>query len=120
MWHKPASNEVTLSYEPMETDLRIFFMCFLIMHLQLTSAWTAIWGSLLSNSTRFCDVPLNPKSASIPSGVFRKHLKKIVRFVSSSLLIGCRLRHKPAFNEVIIVPMDGHANQWGAWQAVDL
>ncbi len=33
MWHKPASNEVTLSYEPMETDLRIFFMCFLIVHL---------------------------------------------------------------------------------------
>ena len=28
-----TSNEVTLYYEPMETDLRVFFMCFLIVHL---------------------------------------------------------------------------------------
>jgi hypothetical protein len=53
--------------------------------------------------------------------VFRKGLKKSVRFGSTSLLKGCRLRHKPAFYEVIkidgikglqsvpliCVPMDG-------------
>jgi hypothetical protein len=47
-------------------------------------------------------LPLNPKSASIPSEVFRKRLKKSVRFSSTSFLIGCRLQHKPAFYEVII------------------
>ncbi|MFZ0451115.1 MAG: hypothetical protein WAL98_17900, partial [Desulfatiglandaceae bacterium] len=44
---------------------------------------------------------LNPKWAFIPSGVFRKGLKKSVRLSSTSLLIDCRLRHKPAFYEVI-------------------
>jgi len=48
-------------------------------------------------------LPLNPKWASISSGVFRKRLKKSVRFSSTSLPIGCRLRHKTAFYEVINV-----------------
>ena len=62
--------------------MRLFFRPFLIVHLAQTSTWTAIWGLHLPNPTRFYDVTLNPKSASIPSHVFRKGMKKSVRFGS--------------------------------------
>jgi len=44
--------------------------------------------------------------------VFRKGLKKSVRFGSTSLLIGCRLRYKPAFYKVIIntMTLSGYPN----------
>jgi hypothetical protein len=54
------------------------------------------------NHTRFNEFTLNPKSASILSEVFRKGLKKTVRFGSSSNLMGCRLRRTFAFYEAII------------------
>jgi len=89
-----------------EPGVRLFFRPFLIVHLAQGSDMDgAIWGLRLPNPTRHACVPLNPKCTSIPSGVFRKGLKKGVRFGSSlrspSLFIGCCLGHKPASNEVL-------------------
>ncbi|MFZ0450298.1 MAG: hypothetical protein WAL98_13760, partial [Desulfatiglandaceae bacterium] len=59
-----------------EEGLRVFFRPFLIVHLAGAPTWTPIWGLCLPNPTRFYEFTLNPKSASIPSEVFRKGLKK--------------------------------------------
>jgi hypothetical protein len=59
---------------------------------------------------RFYAFTLNPKSPSIPSEVFRKHLKKSFRFGSLAAA------DKTTSLKVIIVPMDGYANQGGAMQ----
>ncbi|MFZ0451265.1 MAG: hypothetical protein WAL98_18675 [Desulfatiglandaceae bacterium] len=44
---------------------------------------------------------------------FRKGLKKSLRFGSSSQLIGCRSRHKPAFYEVINSSRTSKTNRAG-------
>ncbi len=83
--------------------MRVFFGPFLMVHLAPNTDMDDYLGFTSPNPTSFYEFTLNPKSASIPSEVFRKGLKKSVRFGSSSYLIGCRLRHKPASNEVILI-----------------
>jgi hypothetical protein len=96
-----TSNEVVSSAGVRETGVRLFFRPFLIVHLAPNTDMDDYLGFTSPNPTRFYGFTLNPKSASIPSEVFRKELKKSVRFGSTSLLIGCRSRHKPAFYKVI-------------------
>jgi len=96
-----TSNEVVSSAGVKEQGVKVFFRPFLIVHLAPNTDMDGYLGFTSPNPTRFYEFMLNPKSASIPSEVFRKGLKKSVRFGSSSYLIGCRLRHKPAFYEVI-------------------
>ncbi len=81
--------------------MRLFFRPFLIVHLAPNTDMDGYLGFTSPNPTRFYEFMPNPKSASIPSEVFRKGLKKSVRFGSSSYLIGCHSRHKPAFYDFI-------------------
>ncbi|MFZ0451312.1 MAG: hypothetical protein WAL98_18910 [Desulfatiglandaceae bacterium] len=76
--------------------MRLFFRPFLIVHLAANTDMDAYLGFMFPSPTSFYEFALNPKWAPIPSGVVRKRLKKSVRFGSTSYLIGCRLRHKPA------------------------
>jgi len=66
-----------------EVNLTIFFRRFLIVHLATNCDMDDYLGFTPPKALSFpyC-LPLNPKWASIPSDVFRKHLKKIVRFAS--------------------------------------
>ncbi|MFZ0449640.1 MAG: hypothetical protein WAL98_10400 [Desulfatiglandaceae bacterium] len=81
--------------------MRVSFRPFLIVHLAPNTGMDDYLGFMSPNPTSFYEFTLNPKSASIPSEVFRKGVKKSVRFGSSSYLIGCRSRHKPAFYDSI-------------------
>ncbi|MFZ0450329.1 MAG: hypothetical protein WAL98_13920 [Desulfatiglandaceae bacterium] len=86
-----TSNEVISSAEVNEPGARLFFRPFLIVHLATNADMDDYLGFTSPNPTRFYEFSLNPKSASIPSEVYRKGLKKSLRFGSTSLLICCRL-----------------------------
>jgi hypothetical protein len=85
------SNEVISSAEVNDPGVRLFFRPFLIVHLATNADMDDYLRFKSPNPTRFYEFSLNPKLASIPSEVFRKGLKKSLRFGSTSLLICCRL-----------------------------
>ncbi len=91
------SKEVVSVTRAQAENLTVFFGCFLMVHLAPDADMDGYLGFTPPEAWHSPKLPLTPKWASISCDVFRKCLKKSVRFSSTSLLMSCRLRHKRAF-----------------------